>query len=439
MAPPDIVDLLAQLEDEHEEGRHLYRGQLARYPPHRWTAHGEEREVEALYPADYRFHYQHKDFSARNSERILQRVTAARAYGRTLREQFITFLVLLMNGENEAGWDWARNRFPELVEAVENRTAPQDTQFFRAAWSLAQHYLVATALTDLTYSTRVAAWFATEPWESGGPRPEDGALGVIYRIDGPFLTEILERATALSHAMSTAEGSAPAPEFFLVDIRDVPEALAKRPSAQQGASVYGFDQAHVIGAAMKGGAIQAFEFEHRSGAEIGIDREDVVPSQDPFLEPLARFRAARMVMRPDARVPAEGEASAADALERANSALELGLTGARQVKQIALKEDCVGWVFDEVERIGEIRFRYLMIVEDQVLRSALCAISAEPMKLAPGLPPQALAAFGFGPLALRLWGPGRSMTVDYGDWDAVDAFVERASKVAGDVISAGGG
>ncbi|HEX9786224.1 MAG TPA: hypothetical protein VGA56_26290 [Opitutaceae bacterium] len=55
MSLPDILELLQWLKSEHEEDGHLYRGQMRRDAPHRWTVKKEQREVEALYPADYRF------------------------------------------------------------------------------------------------------------------------------------------------------------------------------------------------------------------------------------------------------------------------------------------------------------------------------------------------------------------------------------------------
>ena len=75
-----VVDLLQQLEAEHDSGRHLYRGQVRRHPPHRWTADDGEHEVEALYPSDFRFHYAERSFPPEQIPEIAKRVSAARAY-----------------------------------------------------------------------------------------------------------------------------------------------------------------------------------------------------------------------------------------------------------------------------------------------------------------------------------------------------------------------
>lgn len=403
MRYPDILELIHDLQTAHEEDRHLYRGQLKRYEPHRWTAQQELREVEALYPLDFRFHYQEKDFSRENLDRIVQRVSAARAFGRTVRNQFAVFIYLTLEAEGEPGaWAREREQFPELYAAVKAGKPPQDSHFFRMAWSLAQHYGKATALTDLTFSLRIAAWFATEPWDPGGKRPAAGERGVIYRIHRPKLEAILARATELSRAMSEAEGVAQAPEFFLVDIRDVPTSFARRPAAQHGASLYGFDHAHIIAAAFKGGAIEAFEFEHRPGLDIGVGREDVVPTEDPFLPKLERFQAFRDVFSPKPVGSELKQSGAPSLLDRASTVFNMGLVSAREVERVRLTDRTIASVFDQVEHLGEIEFRYLMLVEDEALESVLCAITAEPMKLAQGLPPAVLSSIGLGAQALRL-------------------------------------
>jgi hypothetical protein len=429
MCSPDILALLQQLETEHEEDYHLYRGQMERYEPHRWTVQQELREVEALYPADFRFHYQNKDFSPENSDQYLQRVSAARAFGRAVRDQFVLFLFLTLVAEGEQG-AWALKRFPELVEAIQARQPPQDTAFARLAWSLAQHYVIATALTDLTFSPRVAAWFATQPWDPGGKCPAAGQRGVIYRIHRSKLEAILARASELSRTMSEAEGVVPAPELFLVDIRDVPSSFARRPAAQHGASLYGFDQAIVIAAAFKGGAIEAFEFEHRPGLDIGIGREDVVPPQDPFLPKLERFRVFRDAVTAKASGSAPEQEGTPGLLDRANAVFDMGLVSAHEVERVRPTERTVAIIFDRIARHGEIRFRYLMLVLDEPLKAVLCAVTAEPMKLVPGLSPAVLSSIGLGEHALRLWLRGGSATVTLGHWETVREFVESALPVA---------
>ena len=348
---PDILEVLKHLQKEHEENCYLYRGQIRQYEPHRWTVGRELREVEALYPADFRFHYQNKDFSRENPDLNAQRISAAREFGRVVRDKFAEFLFVTLLAEDEQdAWEWALERFPELGEAVNAGTPRLDSHFYRMAWSLAQHYVIATALTDLTFSPRVAAWFATEPWDPCEKHPAAGERGVIYRIHRSRLESILARATELSRVMSATEGAPQTPEFFLVDIRDIPANFARRPAAQHGASLYGFDQPHIIAAAFKGGAIEVFEFKHQQGLDIGIVRKDVIPTEDPFLAKLERFQACLKASGPESIGSVPKENDIPDPLKRANTALNMGIISAREVERIQLTEGIFAIVFDQVKR-----------------------------------------------------------------------------------------
>jgi hypothetical protein len=427
---PNIIELLQQLETEHEEDRYLYRGQMRRYPAHQWTVQQELREVEALYPADYRFQYQNKDFSRENIERIVQRVSAARAFGRMVRDQFSIFLAATLIAEGEASaWASALGFFPELVATAKDRHLLQNSLFFRMAWSLAQHYVIATALTDLTFSPRIAAWFATEPWDPEGEYPANWERGVIYRIHRSKLESILGLCTELSREMSKAEGTPLTPELFLIDIRDVPSSFARRPAAQQGASLYGFDQAFVIAAAFKCKAIEVFEFEHCPNCDIGVRRQDVVPTDDPFLSKLECFEASREAYSPKLVNSDPRPNDAPSLLDRANTAFVMGLVSAREVESIRLSDRTLATVFDQIKRRGEVEFRYLMLVEDEALKAVLCAITSEPIKPLPGLSPTALSSIGLGQV-LRLWVPGNSMPIKYGNWETIMEFIESSSVVA---------
>ena len=431
---PDILELLEKLESEHQENEHLYRGQMIRYEPHRWEVDGDARETEALYPADYRFHYRQKDFSKENSEKNIRKISAARAYGRTVRDQFGLFLfVTISEAKNKEMWEWALRYFPELGDVANGNKSLLDSHFMRMAWSLAQHYFIATALTDLTFSTRVAAWFATEPWEADGKYPAPGKKGVIYRVHRSRIETILERATGISRALSIAYGAPLTPELFLVDIRDIPGGFARRPSAQQGASLYGLDQSHVIAAAMEDGAIEALEFRHRRGCDIGIGREDVVPAEDPFLAELEKFKTFQSVIRPESEGSDPEPGNNPSLLERANLAFKMRVVSAREVKKIRLSDHSQGIVYDEIKRRGDIEFRYMMLVEDTKLHTVVCAVTAERIKPFGDLPPEALDSYGIGQ-QIRLWKADGSVPLKYGKWDNVDEFIESASEAVRDVI-----
>lgn len=426
-----ILDLLRKLEAEHQPGRHLYRGQERRYPPHRWTADDGPHEVEALYPSDFRFHYAELSFSPEKTKAIADRVTAARAYQRDVRDQFVLFLLAHL-ARLPAAADWAQAQVADFRKALASAGGrAQDSHFYRMAWSLAQHYLVATALTDVSFDPRVAAWFATHPWDARKPGPAAGDTGVIYRFDSEKLEPVLTLGTQFAARFADDEGLERAPELFVVDIREIPASIARRPSAQQGASIYGFDQPHIVAAAMRFGAIEVFEFEQRPGDDIGIGRSDITPAEDPFLGPLERFEAIRQRLRPNVTHAGTDAGTGSDMVERANTVLGLGLTSAHLCATHPLTDEVVAATFDQVERLGRIRFSYLMLVEHRPTGAFVCAITAEPMDLPDALkalPPEVLA--GFGSDVLRSWAVGGAAPVAYGRWPTLAEFTDKALEVA---------
>ena len=121
-------------------------------------------------------------------------------------------------------------------------------------------------------------------------------------------------------------------------------------------------------------------------------------------------------------------------LERASTIFNMGLISARQVETIRLSKRNVASVFDQVKRRGENECRYLMLVEDEPLKAVVCAFTAEPMTLVPGLSPAALTSIGLGGQALRLWKPEGSMTVGLGNWETIGEFIEGASAAAREAI-----
>jgi len=304
-----------------------------------------------------------------------------------------------------------------------------DTHYFRMAWSLAQHYLVGTALTDVTFDLRVASWFATNEWDPSKPGPKDGEIGVIYRIQRPQLEQVLAAGSLVGLYFAAEQNLTPPPDLFLVDIREIPSEFARRPRVQHGASIYGFDQPHVVSFAMQKGAIEAFEFIHRSRVDIGIGREDVVPPEDPFLEPLQRFIGVQRCLSPNRAQMSDPDSPALDCLNRANTVLKLGVESARHAPTHELTGEVIAYVFDEVERMGRIRFSHLMVVEHKPSKAIECAISAEPMDLFPelkALPPGTLARLGFGSDTLRHWSLSGSPTVALGQFTSIDKFTARA-------------
>ena len=182
------------------------------------------------------------------------------------------------------------------------------------------------------------------------------------------------------------------------------------------------------------GAVQVFEFEHRPGADVGIGRDDVIPPQDPFLEPLAQFlQAIRRQLLPDVSGTVPQTSAEAKRLERANTVLGLGLRSARACDSHRLADAVLATVFDQIEGLGQIRFRYLMLVEHERTKAFVCAITAEPMAVPEQLqaaPAALLATLGLGTYALRVWVVGGSTTVATGQWSTISEFTAKALEVA---------
>lgn len=430
MSLPTISQLLLELEAQHEPARHLYRGQVRRYEPHRWQDGKGQHELEALYPSDFRFHYKHQDIRPGSAHAVLDRIIAARAYNREVRDQFVVFLAGQVARLDD--WsDWGElSRKISAAKGDGERTLPQERGFYRAAWSIAQHYLIDTALTDVTFDLRVAAWFATNPWDAKSPIPVAGTRGVIYRIDREKLESVFAFSSLMAEAQALIHEDTPPPEMFIVDIREIPASFARRPSAQRGASVYGFDQPFVVRLALSRGAVQIFEFEHRAGIDVGVTREDVVPSTDPFLQRLDQFEEIRTLLR---QGPSSGpEASAKGSLlDRASTAMKLWVRSARQVRTHRLTDGLVATVFDQIERPTTTRFSYLMVVEHESTKALVCAISAEPLLPSPALHSESEAKVvrSLGLSMLRLWRVDGSVPLDMADSASVDEFEARALQV----------
>jgi hypothetical protein len=109
------------------------------------------------------------------------------------------------------------------------------------------------------------------------------------------LEKILQFHTVQSRKRAEEDGRPPTPEFFLEDIRAIPESFAMRPSRQSGASVYGFDQLDVLRLAQDHGAVEAFLFPHGVvPPSLGhITQNFLTPPNDPFLKVVEKFHEER--------------------------------------------------------------------------------------------------------------------------------------------------
>jgi hypothetical protein len=312
---PDANAMLAHLVQE-DAGQFLYRGQTCRFPPYSFPgADGAPSDVEALYPNDLRFI---RDLDAMAPDAVAK-LTAARNVGRDRRDKFMLFLRKLAS-EDRAELAWLKDilaaekaaqiaymqwLLPQpgaalLIDPARTHEAPYELRVdahlemrrrglgigskqHTIAWSLAQHYGIATALVDLTDDVRVALWFAVHAWDAMRPPPAAGSEGVVYRFDRKQLEAALEAQSLTMFRWALEQRRPPPPPFFVQEIADIPESCALRPSRQRGLSVYGFDQMQLIQFIIARGICEIFTFVHGVAPALGpIDRDYLVPKEDPF-------------------------------------------------------------------------------------------------------------------------------------------------------------
>jgi hypothetical protein len=321
---PNASALLAYLTQAGAQGKYLYRGQTHRYPPYRLPgADGTPQDVEALYPNDLRF-IRELDATAPDAP---AKLTAARKAGRDRRDKFMLFLKKgVSEGRAELVWlkdilaaekaaqiEYMQWLLPQpgaelLMDRSRTHLAPYKLRVeahqemwrrglgigskqHTIAWSLAQHYELATALVDVTDDARVALWFATHQWDATRSPPAPGSEGVVYRFDREQLNAALEAQFLSMLAWALKEGLAPAPPLFVQEIADIPQGCALRPSRQRGFSIYGFDQMQLVQFIIARGICEIFTFVHGAVPALDpIDRDYLVPKEDPFDVVLAEWR-----------------------------------------------------------------------------------------------------------------------------------------------------
>jgi hypothetical protein len=319
----DAKALLEHLRREDTQGKFLYRGQTRRHPPYRLPGEdGTMQDVEALYPNDLRFI---RDLDAATIDGPA--LTAKRNAGRDRRDKFMLFLQKGAS-EGRAQLGWLKDIFAAeqaaqiecmqwivqqpgaelLLDPARRHLAPYELRFrvheemwqrglgigskqHTIAWSLAQHYELATALVDVTDDIHVALWFATHEWDANRPPPAAGNEGVVYRFDRKQLEAALEAQFLTMLKWAWENRKPPAPPLFVQEIADIPESCALRPGRQRGFSVYGFDQKLLLQFIIERGICEIFTFAHGAIPDLGIiDRDYLVPTEDPFDAVLAEWR-----------------------------------------------------------------------------------------------------------------------------------------------------
>lgn len=438
-----MLSLLSHLESEHDSEKHLYRGQLARHT-HDWVDADSPIKLESIYPSDYRFITAYSDPHTLPFANIV----AARSRGRIIRDTFVTALTAWADTDDPA-WSWLKDDLKEMYERLAwlnaqlaggrtpeevSKTAEKDislhaTGLYRLFWSLAQHYLIATALTDVTFSPRVAGWFATQPWDANVPLPTEGS-GVIYRFDRPCLETVLQEQTAIMVEHARRRGDARPPDLFLVDIRRIPKEFAGRPTGQAGGSVYGFDQPTVLKAIVDKCCLEIFEFRHSTKAEnLSQLRASIVPDHDPFADMATRVRETIDSMFKANVIATSRDGQMVDSkgtqvLSALKLVARLTIEEARLVGRLPLGDEYTAYHFVDIKSSGSHGYVELLVSFNEKTNAVLGYVSLEPVEYnADKLP--------FKLLVTAAWFNQRRAVVDFGrDPVAKERFLERAMEVS---------
>jgi hypothetical protein len=304
----NVKGLVEFLDTDHAEGRYIYRGQLGRRSAYRTMDRAEnEFAYENVFPADFRFITKYVGV---DKSQLANELSTVRKRSRERCFQFIRHVANHCSGNSTEGIalrQWLMEAFPgqllsiQLLPHLIERGIPDVAVFgdgFTAAglwkllWALAQHYELATALLDVTFSPQVAAWFATQDWSGERPSPQTGR-GVIYRFDLPALRGLLTFFSFIEAAQAEKKGMPGSPRMppFIQDLRAIPASCASRPLGQQGASIYGLDSVWLLECISASGVLEVFEFDHTGSADIGISRDTIRPADDPFLAIAQTFQS----------------------------------------------------------------------------------------------------------------------------------------------------
>jgi len=444
----DAITLLQHLEENHDPNVHLYRGQTRRFV-HDWDDGNGSVPLEALYPTDFRFITKY----AGASQLRAQDISAARDYGREIRNLFTKSMTLrALSGDPAYAWlavdlraymdhltklasaKGGSKNLIDIARESEEDISTYSIPLFQLFWSLAQHYLMATALTDVTFSPRVAAWFATHPWNPSEQAPTQGS-GVIYRFRRPYLEEVLERESKSMTTLAYRIGEARPPDLFFADIRRVPATFAKRPSGQQGGSIYGFDQPRVLRAVFESGAAEVFEFRHsENAASLASLRKVAIPDDDHFIKLKTAIESGLTSIktrfgRMNSELGLPGGAAASEYLGRLIVVARLSIDSARFSQRISLEDDYVAYHYVDIESHGSHGYAHLLAIVNERTQGVLGYVSSEPL---------GGVAIGVKLFILVTWLEGRrAVTGVDGGLDSSERFIEQAIPLAKKAVGSG--
>jgi len=297
-----LVELKQYLIDNHQEGV-WYRGQTRRrfvhYSGNVYQARpfGLHVVIEGLIPEFYRSITQSspaawQGAARRNAPPLAQSPTAVRAIMQspdpTIRAMLSQFLrearkVQLAREIGKKVRIIGIEQF--LPPVVPGTNLPRSQLDFI---SLTQHYGFGSTMLDVTKSPDVAVWFASHNWDgtSVGSHPDNH--GIIYRFNAPRIQDVVQQELL-------AEGKNDMPTlrnfglFGLADISVMPPAVAARPSAQSGGSLFGLENAflHLLLwiSNQEGVTVEALTFPHRDTDvhATTLTKPDLCPVDDPAL------------------------------------------------------------------------------------------------------------------------------------------------------------
>jgi len=139
-------------------------------------------------------------------------------------------------------------------------------------------------MIDVTRDVEVAGWFASHHWNGELASRDPAGWGVIYRFDAEEINKCLSKE--LDKELNKGAFLILTGLLGFADISSLGEEFGKRPKAQRGGSLLGFENSVVYLLLDCYGALEIFTFPHSSlsGRETKIQRSDLCPSDDPILQ-----------------------------------------------------------------------------------------------------------------------------------------------------------
>lgn len=153
--------------------------------------------------------------------------------------------------------------------------------------SISQHYEFGSAMTDITNSVDIAAWFASHSWKNGDLiQDNNSGHGVVYKFK-KFDTNRINQTIYEEIRDESPEGHRITATRLLgkIDISDMGKEFGKRPQAQQGGSILGLENTIVYMLLTMEDVLEVntFPLSSVTGNETSKTLSDIAPPNDPLL------------------------------------------------------------------------------------------------------------------------------------------------------------